>query len=64
MKENKEIYLCGDFNIHLLKINEVRNHRKCYELMSSYGLLSHILNPTRETEDSATLIDNIFSNNI
>ena len=39
---------CGDFNIDLLKINEVRKHRKFYELMSSYGLLPHILNPTRE----------------
>ena len=32
MKENKEIYLCGDFNIDLLKINEIINHRNFYEL--------------------------------
>ena len=32
--------------------------------MSSYGLLPHILNPTRETGDFAILIDNTFSNNI
>ena len=33
-------------------------------LLCSYGLLPHILQPTRVTEHSATVIDNIFSNNI
>ena len=33
-------------------------------LLILYGLLPHILQPTRVTESSATIIDNIFSNNI
>ena len=64
MKENKEIYLCGDFNIDLLKINEIINHRNFYELLSSYGLLPQILYPTREMGNSSTIIDNIFTNNV
>ena len=27
IKENKEIYLCGDFNIDLLKIEEISNYK-------------------------------------
>ena len=64
MKENKEIYLCGDFNIDLLKMNEIINHRNFYELLSSYGLLPQILYPTREMGNSSTIIDNIFTNNV
>ena len=48
IKENKEIYLCDDFNIDLLKIEEISNYKKFYKLMSSYGLLPQILQPTRE----------------
>ena len=62
--ENKEIYICGDFNIDLLKMDQIINYRKFYELMSSYGLLPHILYPTREFGDTSTIIDNIFTNNI
>ena len=64
VNDNKEIYICGDFNIDLHKIDESDNYKRFYELMSSYGLLPQILLPTRETMNSATIIDNIFSNNI
>ena len=63
-KENKEIYICGDFNSDLLKIDKNNNYKKFYELMSSYGILPQILQPTRIEGNSATIIDNIFSNNI
>ena len=33
-------------------------------LLCSYGLLPHILQPTRVTDNTATVIDNIFSNNL
>ena len=33
-----------------------------YELMSRYGYLPQILQPTRIQGDSATIIDNIFTN--
>ena len=60
--ENKEVYLCSDFNSDLLKLNRVYNDKKFYELMCSYGYLPQILQPTRIQGDSATIIDNIFTN--
>ena len=63
-KVNKEIYLCGDFSIDLLKVGEKTDYQKFYELMSSYGLLPQILYPTREIGASSAIIDNIFTNNI
>ena len=60
--ENKEVYLCGDFNSDLLKLDGVNNYKTFYELMSSYGYLPQILQPTRIQGDSATIIDNIFTN--
>ena len=48
--ENKEVYLCGDFNSDLLKLDKVKNYKTFYELMCSYG------------GDSATIMDNIFTN--
>ena len=62
-KENNELYLCGDFNIDLLKIDNKINYKKFYELLCSYGLLPQIVHPTREFGDSSTIIDNIFTNN-
>ena len=63
-KENKTIYLCGDFNSDLLKYENVNNYRKFYDLLTSFGLFPMILLPTRVTKDSATIIDNIFTNNL
>lgn len=63
--ENKEIYICGDFNINLLKLNNNDNYLKFYNLLSSYGFLPLIIHPTRVVENQEpSLIDNIFSNNI
>ena len=61
--ENKDIYVCGDFNTDLLKIEINNNYKKFYELMFSYGFLPNILLPTRVQGDSATIVDNIFTNN-
>ena len=60
--ENKEIYICGDFNSDLLKLDKVNNYKKFYELLCSYGFLPQIIQPTRIQGDSATIVDNIFSN--
>ena len=62
--ENKEIYLCGDFNSDLIKIDEDNNYKFFYELMASYGFTPFILLPTRITDHSATIVDNIFTNNM
>ena len=63
-KENKIIYLCGDFNSDLLKYDSSNNYKKFYDLLSSYGIFPMILLPTRVCGNSATIVDNIFTNNI
>ena len=62
-KENKEIYLCGDFNSDILKIDSNNCYNHFYKLMASYGLTPYILLPTRIQKDSSTIVDNIFTNN-
>ena len=62
--ENKEVYLCGDFNIDLLKIDEINNYQLYYNLLCSYGFLPLIVQPTRVVENQTPLIDNIFCNNL
>ena len=64
-KENKEVYICGDFNIDLLKIESINSNQEYYNLLCSYGLLPQIIQPTRLVENqSPSLIDNTFRNNI
>ena len=63
--ENKEIYICGDFNIDLLKLNDVTSYLSYYNLLCSYGFLPLIIHPTRVVDNQVpSLIDNIFSNNL
>ena len=62
--ENKELYLCGDFNIDLLKIETVSSYLEFYNLLNSHSLLPYIIHPSRVVEgQTPSLIDNIFSNN-
>ena len=61
-KENKVSYLCGDFNIDLLKIETDDNINSFYNTLTSNLFVPHITLPTRITSHSKTLIDNIFSN--
>ena len=63
-KENKEVYLCGDFNIDLLKIDENNSYQEFYNILCTYGYLPKIIIPTRVTNLNSSLIDNIFSNNL
>ena len=63
-KENKEIFLAGDFNFDLLKTQTDTNTQCFYDLMCSYGTLPQIIQPTRVTPNTATIIFNIFTNNI
>ena len=60
-QENKIVYLMGDFNINLLK-KENYTTSKFISLLSSYIFHPHVSNPTRISDTSKTLIDNIFSN--
>ena len=61
---NKSCYIAGDFNINILNSKEHSKTSDFIDLMFSYSLMPHINKPTRVTERSATLIDNIFSNEI
>ena len=62
-KENKLIFLIGDFNINLLNYNSHNKKKDFLNTMISHYLLPHILHPTRVTDHSSTVIDNIISNN-
>ena len=61
-KENKEVYISGDFNIDLLKYNSISKHQEFYNLMTANGYLPQIIQPTRITETTMTIIENIYTN--
>ena len=58
-KENKSIALLGDFNINLLNFDNSTEVRTFIDTLESYSLLPKVTLPTRITETSQTLIDNI-----
>ena len=59
-KENKEVYIAGDFNIDLLKYDTNIKYKDFYNLMTASGFLPQITQPTRITETTMTIIDNIY----
>ena len=65
-KENKFLYLTGDFNIDLLSTsqNTYTPASEFTELLFSYSVFPTINKPTRITSSSATIIDNVFVNNL
>ena len=58
--EEKTVILLGDFNIDLLKFDNKADVFKFLDTLSSYLLKPYITLPTRITEKSKSLIDNIF----
>jgi exonuclease III len=60
--KTKDIYIMGDFNIDLLKAQDHRTTLNFLDTMSSYHFLPVITQPTRITLNTATLIDNFFTN--
>ena len=60
--EKRPTYLLGDFNIDLLKYGNEPGAQKFLNLLLSNGFYSRIDRPTRLTDTSATLIDQIFVN--
>ena len=61
-KEQKSIFHLGDFNINLLNYNEHNQTNQFLDSLSSNSFIPLILQRTRITSHSNTLIDNIFSN--
>ena len=62
--ENKYCYLMGDYNINILNFATHSATADFVDSMYSYGFFPLINRPTRITTSSATIIDNIFTNNL
>ncbi len=60
----KKVFVCGDFNVDLLNPNEGKENKDFIDTMYSIGLVPTILKLTRITNNSATLIDNFFTNEL
>ena len=62
--ENKICYFLGDFNLNLFEIHSDQHVNSFIELFFSYSFVPLITKATRITPSSATLIDNVFVNDI
>ena len=58
-----DLVLCGDFNLDLLAYRNSSDSQNFMNNLSSLSLIPLISKPTRITDSSATLIDNIFLSN-
>ena len=58
--ENCKVYICGDFNVDALKMYTNTRTMEYYNTVLTQNFLPTITLPTRITESSATIIDNIF----
>ena len=63
-KENKPIYIAGDWNFTLLEFSKHEETLVSYETMMANFLAPSITIPTRINNNGGTLIDNIFTNYI
>ena len=61
-KKQESIFLLGDFNVNLLIYNEHNQTNEFLDSLASKSFIPLILQPTRITSHSNTLIDNIFPN--
>ena len=59
---SKISYICGDFNINLLNHDTNSNVSNFLNVFTSENLYPLITHPTRISSNTATLIDNIFTN--
>ena len=58
--EKKSLILLGDFNINLLNTENNQSVSNFLDIMGSYALLPRMTYPIRVTNNSKTIIDNIF----
>ena len=61
---NPSVFICGDFNINLLLISSNRHFADYLDNVISTGFFPKITIPTRIQENSSTLIDQIWLNNL
>ena len=62
--DDTRMFIMGDFNIDISQYGENTICNDFVDIMSSFCLLPVISLPTRITETSSTIIDNIFCNNV
>ena len=62
-KENKICYLMGDFNLNLMNYHSHQSTSEFLDIIYSNMFFPLITRLTRITSNTATLIDNIFTNN-
>ena len=55
---------CGDYNIDLLKVKINKHYCDYFDEIISHGFFPKITLPSRISDNSSTLTDNIFTNNI
>ena len=60
----KSVFICDDFNINLLEINNNRRFNTYFDYIIANVFVPRITLPTRIQASSCTLIDNILTNNI
>ena len=60
----KTCYVAGDYNLDILHYNDHAQTQELVDNLFSHMLLPLITKPTRITANSATLIDNIFTNHL
>ena len=61
-QEQKTVFLLANFNIDLMHYNEHKPTNEFLDSLASNSYLPYIIQPSRHTSHSRTLIDNIFSN--
>ena len=62
--QRKTSYIAGDFNIDLLKYESHAPTASFVNCLFSYSFFPFINKPTRITCETATLVDNIFTNDV
>ena len=60
----KHTIICGDFNCDLIKFENDNFAQQVIESTSQHGFLQVVSRPTRITQDTATLIDHVYTNNL
>ena len=60
--KHNDSYICGDFNVNLLNVENDNMSNLFSEMWISHSFYPPITHPTRISNNSSTLIDNIFTN--
>ena len=61
---SKPVYLCGDYNIDILKFHSVEDHSSFFYNIISSCFVPKITLSTRICDTRSFLIDNIYTNTI